>query len=165
MAKVHCVAICKLFGICENFMTIEQNSNTCECAINHREHFIMATTVNNENCVFQPKVNDQKNCFNNDPEKIKSNLALKVNGNNNEMYIYFNKNCYPGYRLIKEKICSLPPFIGPGPASKILQVAITLFLHIVYYPKSSLQEILRIQKKWMYGTSGSNSLITIKYIF
>lgn len=166
MAKVYCVAICKLFGVCENFMTTEQNSNTCKCAVKQLEHFNMATTVNNEICVFQPKVDDQKICLNtNLKEKIKSDLSSKVYDDNNEICIYLNKDCYPGYRLVKEKISSLPTYIGSGPAPKILQVAITLFIHIVYYPKSSLQEILRIQRKLMDGPSGANTLITIKYTF
>jgi len=61
--------------------------------------------------------------------------------NNYEMCIYFNKDCYSGGCVVKNKISTLPNSIGPGLVSSILQQAIPIFVGINYFPQYALKKI------------------------
>lgn len=67
----------------------------------------------------------------------------------NQFYIYFNKNCYSG-SIVKKRIPALPSSIGPGPVSKMLQKAITLFVNLDIIPQNALVKLMQVQKSIVY---------------
>lgn len=78
------------------------------------------------------------------------------------MSIYFNKNCYVGGRKVNKNISNLPNTIGPGPVSKILQQAISLFVALDVCPLSSLKKIKEVQHMLFNEPGGVEVTITAK---
>lgn len=82
-------------------------------------------------------------------ELFLSNSFLRNILSDNQLNIYFNKNCYSG-RMVKKRIPALPNSIGPGPVSKMLQKAITLFVNLDNIPQFALFKIYKVQKLIKY---------------
>eukprot|EP00102_Acyrthosiphon_pisum_P026276 XP_016663486.1 PREDICTED: scm-like with four MBT domains protein 1 [Acyrthosiphon pisum] len=74
--------------------------------------------------------------------------------NNNEICIYFNKDCYYGGHVVKKKIANLPESIGPGPISLILQEAITIIVNLNSFPWIALKKIKKNKKMLFNGPGG-----------
>jgi len=90
---------------------------------------------------------------------IIKNPTKMISKNSYKMCIYFNKDCYPGGHVVRKKIQKIPYCIGPGPASKVLQKAITLFVDIDYIPSNALKKIKKIQHMLFNGPGGVEMLI------
>lgn len=80
--------------------------------------------------------------------------------NSYKMCIYFNKNCSTNNYFIKKKVARLPNCIGPGPVSKILQKALTMFVKLEYVPSTVLRKIKKNQNMLFNGPGGVNMIIT-----
>lgn len=78
------------------------------------------------------------------------------------LYVYFNKNCYPGSGMRKKKIEKLPNSIGPGPVARVLQEAISIFVNLDYFPSTALKRIKTNQKMLFSGPEGISKLIISK---
>jgi len=72
---------------------------------------------------------------------IDTTMECVVNNTSSKMCIYFNKDCYSGHHLVKEKIPTLPNSIGPDLVSSILHQAITIFVGLNYFPWNALKKI------------------------
>jgi len=79
-----------------------------------------------------------------------------------KMFIYFNKDCYPGDNVVRKKVTKLPNSIGPGIVSSILQEAITIFVNLNRFPWNTLKKIKKIQNLLFNVPGGVEMLIKTK---
>jgi len=78
------------------------------------------------------------------------------------MSIYFNKYCYAGNNLVENEIVNIPSSIGPGPVSRILYEAITIFVNLNNFPNNALKKIKKVQHLLFNEPGGVELLVTTK---
>lgn len=79
-----------------------------------------------------------------------------------KMCIYFNKACYSECNIEDKKIANIPSSIGPGPVSKILHEAITIFVNLDNFPNNTLKKIKKVQYLLFNEPGGIELLVTTK---
>lgn len=123
-----------------------------------KENVINKSEKNNDDNIkevhAQKRTREQENISNIPIKRFYTNIY--------KMCIYFNKDCYPGSNLVKNKIANIPCSIGPGPVSRILHEAITIFVNLDYFPNNALKKLKKVQKLLFNEPGGVELFVTTK---
>lgn len=148
------------------------NKNSILCSIVTKKVDVIKPTVNVKVKIESPELDEEFHdaLFSEEETMQKENTDVKIEEIKPknlikavyEMIIYFNKNCYSGTHTVKKKISNLPMSIGPGPVSKILQEAITIFINLDFSPRNALKKIKKSQHMLFDEPGGVEMLISTK---